>query len=433
MVAIINEKNFFFYFFFICSNLQANVVYDYETNIFFKEIIKSITEVNNFKKNVSFAVILDDEPNAFITENNNLIISSGLIKFSDSYEAIVGVIAHEIGHIDKFHITKRKQSIEDLTNLNNLTNISILAGSLISNNNEYLFKSLIGNKLTIQNYFQSFSREQEREADFYAIETLNKLNLSSTPLKNLLKKIEEESRKKGIKDEFFRFSSHPIYKERYDIINNGNNNDDNIFDEKLNNRFNFIRGKFFGYTSNDIHEIDEFLEIQYYNYASSIILSKKGKLKKSLSGLNNLIKNNKENIHLIETKADILYSHGFFSEALLFYNLSINKNHKNYYVKKRIFDIKFSILNPDDKNESQALFNEYKFLLNIFYNNQDLIKKLAVLASENNLTYWISYFNVRQYLNNNEYDQKSLLNELKKIKKNTSDYDLIRLIDKIIL
>ena len=36
----------------------------------------------------------------------------------------------------------------------------------------------------------------------------------------------------------------------------------------------------------------------------------------------------------METKADILYSHGFFSEALRFYNISIKKNHNNYYVKK---------------------------------------------------------------------------------------------------
>ena len=72
-------------------------------------------------------------------------------------------------------------------------------------------------------------------------------------------------------------------------------------------------------------------------------------------------------------------------------------------------------------------------MLNIFYNNQDLKKKLTVLASENNLTYWINYFNIRQNLNNNEYNQNSLLNDLKKIKKNTSDYELIRLIDKVIL
>ena len=425
-------KKIIFYIFFFFTNLQASTVYDYETNIFFKEIIDSIAKVNNFNKNVSFIVILDDRPNAFVTENNNIIISSGLIKFSDSYEAIVGVLAHEIGHIDKFHVTKRKQSIEDLSILNNLTNISILAGSLISNNNEYIFQSLIGNKLGIQNYFQSFSREQEREADFYAIETLTKLNLSSTPLKNLLIRLEKDAITQGMKDEFYKFSSHPIYKERYEIINNADNYKI-IFDEDINSRFNFIRAKFFGYTEENPNDIKEFLNKEYYDYANSIILSKKGNLKKALFNLNKLIKNNKNNIHLIETKADILYSHGFFSEALLFYNISIKKNPDNYYVKKRIFDIKFSILDIYDSSESKALFHEYKFLLRIFSSNKDLKKKLEFIALENNFKNWINYFYIHDNLENNEYNKENLLDELKKIKKITSDYELIKLIDKVIL
>ncbi len=427
----VNEKNYFFYIFFF-SNLQASTVYDYETNIFFKEIINSITKENNFNKNISFIVILDDRPNAFVTENNKIIISSGLIKFSESYEAIVGVLAHEIGHIDKFHITKRKQSIEDLTNLNNLTNISILAGSLISNNNEYLFESLIGNKLSIQNYFQSFSREQEREADFYAIKTLAKLNLSSEPLKNLLKKLEKDAIEQGMRDEFYRFSSHPIYKERYEIINNEDNYKI-IFDENINSRFNFIRAKFFGYTEENPNDIKEFLNEEYYDYAYSIILSKKGKLKKSLLNLNKLIKNDRNNIHLMETKADILYSHGFFSEALLFYDISIKKNPDNYYVKKRIFDIKFSILDIDNSTISNDLFHEYKFLLGIFSNNMDLKKKLEFIALKNNFKNWINYFYIHDNLDNDEYNKEYLHDELKKIKINTSDYELIKLIDKVIL
>ncbi|MFL2510159.1 MAG: M48 family metalloprotease [Alphaproteobacteria bacterium] len=341
-------------------------------------------------------------------------------------------MAHEIGHIDKFHVTKRKQSIEDLSILNNLTNISILAGSLISNNNEYMFQSLIGNKLSIQNYFQSFSREQEREADFYAIKTLTKLNLSSTPLKNLLNKLEKNAITQGMKDEFYKFSSHPIYKERYEIINNADNYKI-IFDENTNSRFNFIRAKFFGYTEENPNDIKEFLNDEYYDYANSIILSKKGKLKKALFNLNKLIKNNKNNIHLIETKADILYSHGFFSEALLFYDISIKKNPKNYYVKKRIFDIKFSILDIYDNSESKALFHEYKFLLRIFNNNKDLKKKLEFIALKNNFKNWIDYFYIHNNLNNNDYNKENLLNELKRIKKITSDYELIRLIDKVIL
>ena len=80
------RKIIFFIFFF--SNLQARTVYDYETNIFFKEIIESISKVNNFNKNVSFIVILDDKPNAFVTENNNIIVAiniplDGLLDMND--------------------------------------------------------------------------------------------------------------------------------------------------------------------------------------------------------------------------------------------------------------------------------------------------------------------------------------------------------------
>ena len=235
-----------------------------------------------------------------------------------------------------------------------------------------------------------------------------------------------------MKDEFYKFSSHPIYKERYEIINNADNYKI-IFDENTNSRFNFIRAKFFGYTEENPNDIKEFLNEEYYDYAYSIILSKKGELKKALFNLNKLIKNNKNNIHLIETKADILYSHGFFSEALLFYNISIKKNPNNYYVKKRIFDIKFSFIDINDSSESEALFHEYKFLLRIFSSNKDLKKKLEFIALENNFKNWINYFYIHDNLENNEYNKENLLNELKKIKKITSDYELIRLIDKVIL
>ena len=135
--------------------------------------------------------------------------------------------------------------------------------------------------------------------------------------KNLLNRLEKNAIKEGMKDEFYKFSSHPVYKERYEIINNADNYKI-IFDKNINSRFNFIRAKFFGYTEENINYIKEFLKEEYYDYAYSIILSKKGRLKKSLLSLNNLIKNNKNNIHLMETKADILYSHGFLRKKVSF-------------------------------------------------------------------------------------------------------------------
>ena len=119
-------------------------------------------------------------------ENNNLFISTGLLKYTSSYEAFLGVLAHELGHINKYHVTKRIKSINKLRDIDSITNLSLIAGSLISNNSEYLMQSIITNKVGIQNYYKAFSRDQEREADYYAIETLNKLKLSADPLVEFL-------------------------------------------------------------------------------------------------------------------------------------------------------------------------------------------------------------------------------------------------------
>ena len=93
--------------------------------------------------------------------------------------------------------------------------MSVIAGSLISNNSDYLMQSIITNQVGIKNYFQSFSRDQEREADFYAINTLNKLNLSTKPLIKFLNLLEKKAKKIGINEDYYKFSTHPIYKERY--------------------------------------------------------------------------------------------------------------------------------------------------------------------------------------------------------------------------
>ena len=220
MVRIKNEKifsisNFFFFF-----NLKAESIQDYETEIFINDILNIITSVNQYKKKINFTILLDDTPNAFINEENRLFISTGLIKYTESYEALLGVLSHKIEHLEKFHIFKKIDSIKKIDKLNKLSNLTIIAGSLVSNRSDILINSMITNKFGIQSYMQSFSRDQEREADYYAIETLNKLQLSTKPLVKFLNLLEKKSIQKGMEVEFYKFSSHPIYQERYSIINN---------------------------------------------------------------------------------------------------------------------------------------------------------------------------------------------------------------------
>ena len=84
-----------FFFFFLSNNIYAYILLDYEAEEFIKKLNNKILSVNNYKNQIQFSIILNENPNAFINENNHLFISSGLIEKAPSYEALLGVLAHE--------------------------------------------------------------------------------------------------------------------------------------------------------------------------------------------------------------------------------------------------------------------------------------------------------------------------------------------------
>ena len=125
-----------------------------------------------------------------------------------------------------------------------LGTLSIIAGTIVSNNPE-IIQALVANKIGINDFYINFSKDQEREADYYAISTLNKLNLSPLSLIKLLNMLEEESLKKGMTEEYHKFSTHPIFKERYEIIKE-KTNDKNI---------KFDWNEIYNYFTKDIEEL----------------------------------------------------------------------------------------------------------------------------------------------------------------------------------
>jgi len=341
-----------------------------------------------------------------------------------SYEAIVGVLAHEIGHLANFHISKRFKSLKKLQNLNQLTSLSIIAGSLIANNNYYLMQSLVSNQMGIHNYYQSFSRDQEREADFYAISTLDKLKLSNVPLINFLNLLEKKSKQKGNLEEYQKFSSHPIYAERYKIIEQITKKKEIVFDKKINKKFNYIKAKLFGFTSLEFNEIEGYLDGDYLYYAQSIIFSRKGELKKSLQLLNNLLEKKENYDYLLETKADILYSHGYSEESLKFYYKIIKTYPNNHYVNKRIFDIKFTSESFENMEFFDSIFDDFSFLINIFHHDKELISKFKQIAENNNKSDWINYFSIYQTIYNEintNYNIEEIMKKISILLKNTND------------
>ncbi len=402
---------------------NCSEILDYETEEFIHNIIEDIKKVNGVSKSIKFIINNENEINAFVDINNIIHINSGLIQNSKDYVALLSVLAHEIGHIELNHISLRNKKINKATKYNNLSLLSVIAGSAITRDPKFLQANIISNA-ALANKYIIFSKEQEMEADLYALKTLNLLNTNSDSIIELLELIEQKQLEKGFSKENQRISTHPNFEDRILLIKNFKNDQEikNNFDKNYNHRFNFIKAKFVGYNDNN-NEILNKLKQPYKTYAESIKSARNGNLKMSLENLNEIIRKSK-NSFILETKADILFSYGFTNEAIKFYKKNLEEYPQNYYAQIRIFENK-DIENLS-KKEISIIFDRNKQLLYKYFNNKNVLFKYIELASKLNKTEWLDFFYL--ILSISEIDNEIFKNRLDDFKK-TNDKDILKLIN----
>ncbi len=418
-------KNFFLIYlliFLFGKSVFAQIL-DYETEKFIEKLVLEIKKVNKINKIINYKIIPNNNINAFVDKNNIIYITSGLIENSEDYVAFLSVLAHEIGHIDRNHIVLRKSSIDSMKNLKSISDLSIIAGSLISGNPQVL-QGIALSSAGITDMHINFTKDQEREADYYSLNTLKKLNLKSNSIINLLKTLEEKSLQKGITKEKHRLSTHPYFDERIDIVKYLNTDSGIIYNQNVNHNFNFIRAKFLGYSEN-LALIEE-IKDPYKKYAVSILEAKKGNLLESLSLLNGLIAEYDNNIFLVETKADILYSFGYTQEAIEFYQIVLNNLPKNDYARIRIFQN----INLEDLDfiKIEDVFNNNLNLIYKYYTNKNILYKYLDLAKITERKEWVEFLSLLIF----DLNDKTTIKEIDLDKyKESKDKKLINLVQVI--
>ncbi|MDC1060124.1 M48 family metalloprotease [Alphaproteobacteria bacterium] len=398
------------------KNTFAVQIYDYHTEKFIKKLNYDIITVNSYNKKINFRIYKDGFPNAYVTEDNLIYLSSGLLTYSPNYVSLLGVLAHEIGHLEKYHVSKRKKEIKNLTNISTYSNLAAVVGSMIIQEPSIL-NAIAVNQTAVNNLFINFSQEQEIEADFYAIDTINKLKLPTKPLKEFLLTLENKTDSNLIDEELKKFSTHPIFEKRYEIIDNNTNGEFYNFNKEYQREFDFIQAKFMAYTdSGMITKLKNDQKIYY----DSIQLSKSGNLLESLKKINLLISKNKEDYFIEETKADILLSYGYNNEAIKFYKKVLHAQPDNNYAKYNIFVN--STLNQNDYAFNKNFFLNNINLLKYFPNNQNVLIKYYNLAKFLKYNEWIVFFETLLF---QKKDVKQIFNQLNR---QTKDYNLKKII-----
>ena len=410
---------FFLFFIFFSKSCNSSQILDYETEEFIHKLIKDIVEVNNINKKINFKINNSNDINAFVDINNIIHINSGLIIHCQDYVALLSVLAHEVGHIDLNHITHRKKTIENSKKYNTLGLLSVIAGSTLTKNPQLLQGSILASA-ALSNSYITFTKDQEMEADLYALKTLNLLNTYSKSIQILLETIEKKLLNRGFSKDKQRISTHPYFEDRILLIKNFKNTKEISLNERINERFNYIKAKFVGYSDNE--EVLSELSEPFKTYAESIKIARDGNLKISLQNLNEIINNNK-NSFLLETKADILFSYGYTEEAIKFYKKNLEKFPLNDYAQIRIFE-NIEIKNLST-NQIEVIFQSNMDLLYKFYNNKNVLLKYFELSQKLNKKEWLQFF--KFFLSTNDITKEIFEIEIKNYK-NSKDSDLLKLV-----
>lgn len=184
---------------------------DYVTGIG-KYIINTSPKIK--KKDIypyNFQVINDTIINAFCTPGGFVYVYTGLMKFIDNEATLAGIMAHEIAHAERRHVTQR---------LTAYYGVNIMMSFILGGNPSLLAE--IASNLFVGLAFLKNSRDDEAEADYYSIQYLRATKYYPGGITFFFDKIREEQSRKGENpgDLDRLLATHPLADDRIQAARN---------------------------------------------------------------------------------------------------------------------------------------------------------------------------------------------------------------------
>jgi len=312
---------FLFIFFSTISYSQARqrivIIRDTEIEDFLHEISRPIFLTASLNPDeIKFYIIQDSSINAFVSGGQNIFVNTGTLTHFNEPDALLGIIAHETGHIAGGHLARIG---EEMRTQQGVAVGAVLIGMIaaLAGSAEAMQVSLLGGIHIGQQNILQYTRTQEKSADQLAINYLLKNNLSP---ESLLKSMEEFKREQmSIDDNMEYYITHPLSKNRVEHIKA--NLKDGIssewFNEKYDRRYNLIKAKITGYTEPQnivLRKYPKSDKTDYGLYARSVSYSLNGQ-KRGINTMNFLIKR-EENPYFLETRASVMFNFGKIDKAI---------------------------------------------------------------------------------------------------------------------
>ena len=136
---------------------------------------------------VNIVLVQDSQMNAFVAGGANIFIYTGLLQKTENPGEVIGVVAHEMGHIVGGHLIRGKEKMEEAS-YESILSMILGAGAALATGDGGAIGAVgaAGSSMAMRKYL-SYSRAFESSANQAAVRFLDAAQINPTGLKTFMK------------------------------------------------------------------------------------------------------------------------------------------------------------------------------------------------------------------------------------------------------
>lgn len=408
----------------IAKSQGLPLIRDAEVEDFLHDITEPIFKAANVSYNdIHIYIVNDSTLNAFVAGGQNVFINTGLITKYKNPNVLIGVIAHETGHIAAGHLARSNEDMQNAGNVMLLTYIAGIAAAIAKPDAGMAL--IMGGSQIAERTALKFTRSQEESADSLALKYLAKSNNSADGLLELLEFFEqEESSYQQHIDEYAL--THPVSKKRVNFIKANLTNLSHKVDPIFQKRLERIIVKLEAFLNNPDETLKTYNKNDFNDkYAQTIAYYKKGNTNQAIKILDGLIKLSPNDNYLYDLKGQILFESGNVKDSIIAYNQAVKLNDKNNLARIALAS---SIINLDLQDKNLVNFAIENLLIAQKTEKSDInIYEQLAKAYNQDGNLGLSYLNLAE-INLLKKDQKKVKKYIKLAKENLDKNDKVNLL-----
>ena len=267
---------------------------------------------------VRILIVNSPELNAYVAGGLNMFLNTGIIKEAKTADMLIGVMAHETGHIAGAHLSQMQDKADRAT-LGSVLGALVGAAAMIGGQGQAGAGVIMGSQSMAQRGFLTDIRLNEESADNAALRFLDANDISASGMLEMFEVLRLRESGGGTKDPYL--SNHPLTTERISTMRN-HVNESTIPKDQVPEGFEAMhdrmRAKLIAFTESYDTTMKDYPPSDKSvagRYARAIAEFQHANVTAALAGMNDLIKQYPKDPFFYDTKGQILFENGKVPDA----------------------------------------------------------------------------------------------------------------------